>query len=108
MPAKTDKIHDEGLRHSLEEAQGALKTGDYKKVVDLAAAAYVELLKRKPDMMQGQAQFRNVLFFPRLGAHLIVNTDGVPEIVYDRERFIFSEAITYFEFAVDNIVREGV
>jgi hypothetical protein len=107
MP-KTDKILDEGLRHSLEEAQAALKTGDYKKTVDLSAAAYVELLKRKPAMMQGTEQFRNVMFFPRLGAHLIVNNDGQPEIIYDREKFIFSEAITYFEFAVDNIIRAGV
>jgi hypothetical protein len=108
MPKKTERIVDEGLRHSLEEAQDALKTGDYKKTVDLSAAAYVELLKRKPDMMKGPQQFRNVMFFPRLGAHLIVNNDGQPEIVYDREKFIFSEAVTYFEFAVDNIVREGV
>ena len=108
MPAKTERIQDEGLRHSLEEAQAALKTGDYKKTVDLSAAAYVELLKRKPGMLQGQEQFRTILFFPRLGAHLILNPDGQAEVVYDRERFIFSEAITYFEFAVDNIVKAGI
>jgi len=108
MPAKTDKIQDEGLRRSLEEAQAALKSGDYRKTVDLSAAAYVELLKRKPDMLQGVAQFRNVLFFPRLGAHLVVNSDGLPEVVYDREKFAFSEAITYWEFAVDNLLRAGV
>ena len=108
MPKKTERIQDEGLRHSLEEAQAALKTGDYKKVVDLSAAAYVELLKRKPEMMQGEAQFRNVMFFPRLGMHLVINNGGQPEIVYDREKFIFSEAITYFEYAVDNIVKAGI
>lgn len=108
MPAKTLRIQDEGLRHSLEEAQTALKTGDYKKTVDLSAAAYVELLKRKPDMLKGEDQFRTMLFFPRLGTHLILNTEGQPEVVYDREKFIFSEAITYFEFAVDNIVKAGI
>lgn len=108
MPAKTARIEDEGLRHSLEEAQAALKTGDYRKTVDLAAAAYVELLKRKPAMLKGEEQFRTMLFFPRLGAHLILNPEGQPEIVYDREKFIFSEAITYFEFAVDNIVKAGI
>lgn len=107
MPKKTERINDVGLRNSLEEAQAALKSGDYKKVVDLSAAAYVELLRRKPEMMQGIAQFRNIGFFPRLGVHLNVTTDG-PELVYDRERFIFSEAVTYFEYAVDNLVKEGV
>jgi hypothetical protein len=107
MP-KTERIRDEGLRHALEEAQAALKMGDYKKTVDLAASAYVELLKRKPAMLQGQDQFRTMMFFPRLGAHLILNTEGQPEVVYDREKFIFSEAITYFEFAVDNIVKAGI
>lgn len=108
MAKKTERIVDEGLRHSLEEAQAALKTGDYKKVVDLSAAAYVELLKRKPEMLQGVDQFRNIMFFPRLGAHLQLDGSGQPELVYDREKFIFSEAITYFEYAVDNIVKAGV
>ncbi len=39
--------------------------------------------------------------------HLNVTSEG-PELVYDREKFIFSEAITYFEYAVDNLVKEGV
>jgi hypothetical protein len=51
---------------------------------------------------------RRILFFPRLGARLIQEHDGSPAVVYDREAFSFSEAITYFEFAVDNLVREGL
>ncbi len=108
MPKKTERIVDQGLRNSLEEAHVALKSGDYRKVVDLSAAAYVALLKRRPEMMQGPDQFRNVMFFPRLGAHLVINNSGQPEVVYDREKFIFSEAVTYFEYAVDNIVKAGV
>jgi len=27
-------------------------------------------------------------------------------IVYDREKSIFSEAVTYFEFAADSLLRE--
>jgi hypothetical protein len=108
MPRKTERIQDEGLRHSLEEAQDALRTGDFRKTVDLSAAAYIELLKRKPEMMQGIAQFRNIGFFPRLGVHVNVAPDGQPELVYDREKFIFSEAVTYFEYAVDNIVKAGL
>ena len=51
---------------------------------------------------------RRILFYPRLGARLIQESDGSPAVIYDRETFSFSEAITYFEFSVDSLVREGV
>jgi hypothetical protein len=108
MPAKTDRIQDEALRGAMEEADAALKSGDYRRVVELSADAYVELLRRKPEMLEGAAQLRNVLFFPRLGAHLVVNNQGEPDLVWDRERFSFSEAITYYEFAVDSLIKNGV
>jgi hypothetical protein len=108
MAAKLERIQDEGLRQSLQEAKTALRGGDYKAVVERSAEAYAELLRRKPEMLQGPGQIRNVLFFPRLGARLVVNHDGQPEIVYDRDKFIFSEAITYYEFAVDSLVKNGV
>ena len=108
MPNKLERIQDPGLRRSLEEAHAALKAGDYRTVVEHASEAYAELLRRKPEMMQGAAQFRNVLFFPRLGAHLEVQPDGQPRVIYDRDKFIFSEAITYYEFAVDSLIKNEV
>ncbi len=108
MPSKVERIQDEALRGSFADAQAALKAGEYKKVVELSSAAYVELLQRKPEMLQGQQQFMNVMFFPRLGAHLVVNNDGQPEIVWDREKFSFSEAVTYFEFTIDRLIKAGL
>ena len=108
MASKTDRITDESLRRSMEDAKAALKAGDYKRVVELSSDAYVELLRRKPEMMVGAEQFRNVLFFPRLGAHLQISNEGLPEIIWDREKFIFSEAVTYFEYTVDSLIRNGV
>jgi hypothetical protein len=108
MPSKVDRIQDDALRGSFADAQAALKAGDYKKVVELSSAAYVELLKRKPEMLQGQEQFMNVIFFPRLGARLVVQNDGQPEIVWDREKFSFSEAVTYYEFTIDKLLKAGV
>jgi hypothetical protein len=51
-----------------------------------------------------------VMMFPRLGARLEAGAgEGAqPTLVWDRETFAFSEAVTYFEFAVDQLVREGV
>jgi hypothetical protein len=108
MPAKTDRIQDEGLRNSLVEAQVALKSGDYRRVVDLSTTAYVEMLRRKPELTQGAAQMQSIMFFPRLGAHIQLNSESKPEIIYDREKFIFSEAITYYEFVVDYLIRVGI
>ena len=108
MPSKVDRIQDEALRGSFADAQAALKAGEYKKVVELTSAAYVELLKRKPEMLQGQEQFMNVIFFPRLGARLVLQNDGQPEIVWDRENFSFSEAVTYYEFTIDKLIKAGL
>jgi hypothetical protein len=50
-----------------------------------------------------------VMMFPRLGAKLEREEDGkFPTVKWDRETFAFSEAATYFEFAVDSLVREGL
>jgi hypothetical protein len=109
MPPKTEKIKDDGLRNSLSEAQAALKSGDYRRVVDLSAAAYMEMLRRKPELLKMPAQLQTVMFFPRLGAHLQLNAaTSEPELIYDREKFSFAEAVTYWEFVVDNLVKQGV
>jgi hypothetical protein len=108
MPPKIDRIQDDALRAAMHDARSALKSGDYRQVVERSSWAYAELLCRKPEMLQGAEQIRSVLFFPRLGARLVINSDSRPEIIYDRDTFSFSEAVTYFEFAVDNLVKYGL
>jgi len=108
MSAKLERIQDTALKQSLTDAQGALRAGDYAGVVHRASDAYVELLRRKPEMLKGPMGMRHIMFFPRLGAHLIMEADGSPTVVYDREKFTFAEAVTYWEFAVDSLAREGL
>ena len=108
MSIKLKRIQDETLKQSLTDAQSALRGGDYVSVVHRSSDAYVELLRRKPEMLKGAMGMRHIMFFPRLGAHLIMESDGLPAVVYDREKFTFSEAVTYWEFAVDSIAREGL
>jgi len=108
MSAKLDRIQDSNLRQSLTDAQSDLRAGNYGSVVHRASDAYVELLRRKPEMLKGPMGMRHIMFFPRLGAHLIMENDGAPAVVYDREKFTFSEAVTYWEFAVDSLAREGL
>ena len=108
MAAKIDRIKDEALRDSLATARASLKSGNFGDVVHRSSDAYVEMLRRDPDLMKGPMGMRRILFYPRLGARLIQESDGSPSVIYDRETFSFTEAITYFEFAVDSLVREGL
>ncbi len=108
MSAKTDRIKDAALRESLASAQASLRGGNFGDVVHRSSDAYLEMLRRDPDRLKGMVGMRNILFFPRSGARLIQEQDGSPAVIYDRETFTFSEAITYFEFAVDSLVREGL
>ena len=108
MSIKLKRIQDDALKQSLTDAQGELRDGDYASVVHRSSDAYVELLRRKPEMLKGAMGMRHIMFFPRLGAHLIMESDRLPAVVYDREKFTFSEAVTYWEFAVDSIAREGL
>lgn len=108
--AKVDRIQDDALRESMKAAHASLRAGDHRDVVQRAGEAYIELLRRKPELLQGEPmEVRMRLFmFPRLGAHLEIE-DGRPTgVVFDRDTFSFPEAVTYYEFAVDNLVREGL
>ncbi len=110
MPTtKLDRIHDETLRASLTTAHNSLRAGDYRDVVRRAADAYLELLRRKPELLEGMMGRMRVMMFPRLGARLDpIEGQALPALTWDRETFAFSEAVTYFEFAVDQLVREGL
>jgi len=105
---KLDRISDEKLRVSLSTAHASLRSGDYVDVVQRCADAYLELLRRKPELLEGMMGRMRVMMFPRLGARLEAQEGGLPKLEWDRERFAFSEAVTYFEFAVDQLVREGI
>jgi hypothetical protein len=108
MPSKLDRIKDAELRESLATAKASLRSGDFPDVVHRSSDAYVELLNRKPELLQGQMALRSILFFPRLGARLVQESDGSPKVIYDREEFIFSEAVTYYEFALDSLVKHEI
>lgn len=110
MPAtKVDQIQDEALRASMAAAHASLRAGDYKDVVQRAAEAFLELLRRKPELLEGMIGRIRVMFFPRLGARMEYRGEkDPPQLEWDRETFAFSEAVTYFEFAVDQLVREGL
>ncbi len=105
-----EKIKDAQLRETMATAHKALKEGDFLGVVQRAGDVYLELLKRKPELLAegGIPAMMRIRMFPRLGARLEREGDEAPALVWDRETFGFSEAVTYFEFAVDQLVGEGL
>jgi hypothetical protein len=108
--AKVDRIQDEKLRESLKAAHASLRAGDHRDVVQRAGEAYLELLRRKPELLEGEGLLprMRIWMFPRLGAHLELDGEKPSHVAFDREEFGFTEAVTYYEFAVDNLVREGL
>ncbi len=107
MAGKVDRIQDPELRASLQAAQESLRKGDYRDVVQRSAEAFVELLRRRPELLQGQEGVRRVFMFPRLGVDLVVSPGSPPTLKYERERFSFSEAVTYLEFATEQLLQAG-
>src|SRR3990170_2994860 len=96
-PTKLGRIQDEALREALSAAHASLRSGDYADVARRCAGAYLELLRRKPELLEGMLGRMRIMMFPRLGARL-ERAEGqpLPTLTWDRETFAFSEAVTYF------------
>ena len=109
MPTtKVEQIKDAELKASMAAAHASLKSGNFLDVVQRAADAYIELLARKPELLEEEGIMgrMRIMMFPRLVARLEREEGKPPTVVWDREVFGFSEAATYFEFAVDRLVHE--
>jgi len=108
MP-KHDQVVDEQLRGLLEQAHQDMRTGKGTDAVRTLSDAYVYMLNSHPELMDEQIEPRPgfkmfaVMRWPMLGANLTLQSvqSKQPEIEFKRERFSVSEAITYYEYAVD-------
>ncbi len=110
MPTVED-IKDTDLQRLIGNAHQLLRSGKPTEVVRACATAYLQLLTQNPDIVkQGLQAVRPALMWPRLGANLSLKSlaEGKPEIVFERERFSMSEAITYYEFTLESAVKNGI
>jgi hypothetical protein len=124
MPSsQTEQIQDGDLRELMRQAETLLDEGDHTGCVRLCADAYLMLLERQPQVLQGlrkvmatprvKAGIENgtlrfaPLLFPRLAAKLQLpdagERDARPSIRFDRETISFAEAIQYYEFTLSLI-----
>ncbi len=109
--AKTSEVQDGDLRALIEKAHDLMRGGKPTEAVRECATAYIQLLEKKPEIIQqGLQAVRPALMWPRLGANLSMQSlaAGKPEIVFERDHFSLSEAITYYEFTLESAVKNGL
>lgn len=108
--AKHDAVVDEALRGRFAEAFAQLRGGKPTDAVRTLSDAFLTLLREHPELLAetvatraGAPRMPLVLRWPALGANLVAGSvrEGDPKIEFVRERFAMSEALTYYEFAVD-------
>jgi hypothetical protein len=111
--ARPSDIDNDELRGMVEAAFAALRAGRGMDAVQTLAAAYLRFLELYPKakaattLMRDRAVPRS-LRWPNLGANLKPESllAGAPEIVFIRERFSASEALTYYQFVLDEILEQ--
>src|SRR3990170_1204337 len=113
--ARPSDIEDPVFRAALEEAERLIDEGDYTKASRRCAETYLLLLDRRPDLVPppgvgfgagfgpGRAMRRG--FWPGQGGiRVIFDEDRKPSLSYEKDRFSLTEALTYFEFMVEQVV----
>jgi hypothetical protein len=109
-------IRDPTLRASLEQAGRLRDDGDYFGAVRQSVDAFAQLAERRPDVivrppMPGQPVSasggtpgtRTRAWPSYLGVSLNWDSEK-PSLKFDKERFSMSEAASYFEYTVEEIV----
>jgi hypothetical protein len=115
MAGKLDRVRDEALRSRLEEAHRQLRGNQPTEAVHTLCEAFLAMLRSHPELLTRSVQLRTghtvpfLMRWPTLGANLAPESirAGEPRIDFIRDRFVLSEAITYYEFTVDTAIAEG-
>ena len=101
---RPSEIRDPAARAAMEAADQAIDNGNYVEAVHACAETFVRLVERRPDILKPDRQVRPSVW-PQLGVRLEVADGAPPLLVWERERFSMSEAATFLEFVMDQLVR---
>jgi hypothetical protein len=109
--AKAGDVQNPELRSEMETAFAAMRAGKGADAVRACAEAYLRFLELHPEAkeekiaLRGRDMFR-VMRWPALGANMSLDSvrAGKPEIEFERDRFSVSEAMTYYQFVLDEIL----
>jgi hypothetical protein len=117
--ARTSDVTDPALREELEIAEKLLDEGDYNESVRRSVAIYQRILTERPDLrivgpagpsvlsaVAGPRQRPRFQPWPAtLGVALTFDDNDKPVMKFSKEKFMMSEAITFFEHSLDAAVR---
>src|SRR5580704_5974187 len=108
--ARPADIKNNELRGMLETAFSAMRAARGIDAVHACADAYLRYVQVFPEAMKETIPMRGreisrLLRWPALGANMKPDSvaAGAPEIEFLRERFSVSEAMTYYQFVLDEI-----
>jgi hypothetical protein len=113
--AKPAEVTDPFLHDHLVEAERLLDDGDYNAVVKKSVEAYAKIAEARPDVImragptmgalptQGRDQVRGAMRpWPNLlGVTLSFDDQDKAKLIFTKEKFSMSDAITYFEYTLD-------
>jgi hypothetical protein len=122
-------IKDAAFREALERVDALFADGEYTEAARLSGEIYLALLEQRPDFVPPPPNPRNLPQFrddlPESGSRLAggsgrtvrtgwPNGGGLkvlyyeasgPRLSFEKERIGFSEATSYFEFLIEEVVR---
>lgn len=115
--AKTTDVTDPTLRADLSQAEQLLDDGKYTECVRRSVDIYGRIVTDRPDIVverRGPGQLsldgrpERMPYAPwpsTLGVSFELDQDKKPVFAFEKDSFVMSEAITYFEYALDAAVR---
>ncbi|HUZ13931.1 MAG TPA: hypothetical protein VMU93_13920 [Caulobacteraceae bacterium] len=111
--ARAADIANPELRQKVEAAFAAMRAGRGADAVRASAEAYLRFAELHPEVktetvaMRGR-QFPRMLRWPAMGANMKPDSvqAGAPQIEFLRDRFSVSEAMTYYQFVLDEILEK--
>ena len=109
--ARPSDIKNDELRGMVETAFAAMRAGKGIDAVRACADAYLRYVQVFPEAMKETIPMRGreisrLMRWPALGANMKPDSvaAGTPAIEFLRERFSISEAMTYYQFVLDEIL----
>lgn len=107
-------IHDPKLREQVETAFSAMRAGNGTDAVKALVDSFIYLLELKPEILLEKVTMRNreipkIMRWPALGANMKMESvmAGKPEIEFIRDRFSVSEAMTYYQFVLEEALSKN-
>jgi hypothetical protein len=128
--AKIEEVQDAKFRGALEQVDELINAGDYTQAAHLCAETYLQLLEKRPDFIPlppnpnlapqhtsslpanrsrgggGIAGMGRPGWPNQSGIRVLYHEGPKPRISYDKQRYGLSEACYFFEFLMEEVLRD--